>query len=245
MRLGPKGNAPIIMLVTSNGLTNRLNAMRELGVNHYVVKPVKRRELYAAISDAMAKVAAPADAAVKHGDEVAVNGSAAHFVDRPLSILLADDSPDNRLLIAAYLKKSGYVLDEVEDGQAALDHFMTRAYDAVLMDIQMPVLDGYSAVRLIRQWETANDRGRTPIIALTASALEGDVRRAIQVGCDMHVSKPVKKSTLLKAIANVVENSQRDDAAPKPSSSGGRDSTSVQELYDPKADPDSFTAIKT
>ena len=57
--------------------------------------------------------------------------------------------------------------------------------------------------------------GRTPIIALTASALEGDVRRAIQVGCDMHVSKPVKKSTLLKAIANVVENAARDDAASK------------------------------
>ncbi len=229
MRLGPNGNAPIVMLVTSNGLTTRLNAMRELGVNHYVVKPVKRRELYAAIADAMAEVAAPADAAVKPGNDVAVNGSATHLVDRPLSILLADDSPDNRLLIAAYLKKSGYLLDEVEDGQAAVDHFMTRAYDAVLMDIQMPVLDGYSAVRKIRQWEAANERGRTPIIALTASALEGDVRRASEVGCDMHVSKPVKKSTLLKAIADVVENCQHDDAAAKPSSSGGPDSTSVQE----------------
>ena len=62
MRLGPNGITPIVMLVTSNGLTTRLNAMRELGVNHYVVKPVKRRELYAAISDAMAEVAAPADA---------------------------------------------------------------------------------------------------------------------------------------------------------------------------------------
>ena len=117
----------------------------------------------------------------------------------------------------------------MEDGQAAVDHFMTRAYDAVLMDIQMPVLDGYSAVRKIRQWEAANERGRTPIIALTASALEGDVRRASEVGCDMHVSKPVKKSTLLKAIADVVENCQHDDAAAKPSSSGGPDSTSVQE----------------
>src|SRR6202035_255466 len=115
MRLGPNGNAPIVMLVTSNGLTTRLNAMRELGVNHYVVKPVKRRELYAAISDAMAEGTAPAHAVLKPGDEVVVNRPAAHLLDRPLSILLADDSPDNRLLIAAYLKKSGYVLDEVED----------------------------------------------------------------------------------------------------------------------------------
>jgi len=229
MRLGPNGNAPIVMLVTSNGLTTRLNAMRELGVNHYVVKPIKRRELYAAISDAMAEVAAPADAAAERHHEAESNGSRTHLVDRPLRILLADDSPDNRLLITAYLKKSGYVLDEVEDGQAAVDHFMTRAYDAVLMDIQMPVLDGYSAVREIRLWEAANERGRTPIIALTASALEGDVRRAIEVGCDLHVSKPVKKSTLLKAIADVVENATHDDAPAKPNSSGGGDSTSAQE----------------
>jgi PAS domain S-box-containing protein len=230
MRLGPNGNAPIVMLVTSNGLTTRLNAMRELGVNHYVVKPIKSRELHAAISDAIAEVAGSAEAAAEPHPEAQSNGSGTHLLDRPLSILLADDSPDNRLLIAAYLKKSGYLLDEVEDGQAAHDRFITRAYDVVLMDIQMPVLDGYSAVRMIRQWEGENQRGRTPIIALTASALESDVRRAIQVGCDMHVSKPVKKSTLLKAIADVVENTVHSDDAPaKPSSGGGRDNTSVQE----------------
>ena len=216
MRLGPNGNSPIVILVTSSGLTTRLNAMKDLGVNHYVVKPVKSRELYAAISDAMAQVVAPADAAVEPRREVAPNGSAAHLLDRPLSILLADDSADNRLLIAAYLKKSRYVLDEVEDGQAALDRFMTRAYDVVLMDIQMPVLDGYSAVRMIRQWETANQRRRTPIIALTASALEQDVRRAHQVGCDLHVSKPVKKATLLQAIADVIENPEHEDAVVRP-----------------------------
>jgi CheY-like chemotaxis protein/anti-sigma regulatory factor (Ser/Thr protein kinase) len=227
MRLGPNGNSPIVILVTSSGLTTRLNAMKDLGVNHYVVKPVKSRELYAAISDAMAQVVAPADAAVEPRREVAPNGSAAHLLDRPLSILLADDSADNRLLIAAYLKKSRYVLDEVEDGQAALDRFMTRAYDVVLMDIQMPVLDGYSAVRMIRQWETANQRRRTPIIALTASALEQDVRRAHQVGCDLHVSKPVKKATLLQAIADVIENPEHEDAVVRPNPNGGPDETSA------------------
>jgi CheY-like chemotaxis protein len=80
----------------------------------------------------------------------------------------------------------------------------------------------------IRQWEAANDRVRTPIIALSAAALEADVRRAIEVGCDMHVSKPVKKSTLLKAIAQVVGSAALDDAAAKPNSSSG-DSTSAQE----------------
>ena len=169
----------------------------------------------------------PRKAAAEPRREAPPDGSAAHLLDRPLSILLADDSADNRLLIAAYLKKSRYVLDEVDNGQAALDHFMTRTYDVVLMDIQMPVLDGYGAVRMMRQWETANKRRRTPIIALTASVLENDVRRTNQVGCDLHVSKPIKKSTLLKAIADVVENSGHDGAVAKPNSNGGKDGTSA------------------
>src|SRR5260370_31719193 len=117
------------MLVTSSGLTTRLNAMKELGLNYYVVKPIKSHELYAAISDAMAELAGPADAAPQLRHEAVANGSGTHLLARPLSILLEDDSPDNRLLIAAYLKKSGYALDEAEDGQLALDHFMTRTYD--------------------------------------------------------------------------------------------------------------------
>jgi PAS domain S-box-containing protein len=220
MRLGPNKNPPIVMMVTSNGLTSRLSTMKELGLSHYVVKPVKSHELDAAVSDAMAELAGPADAAPELRHEAVANGSRTHLLDRPLSILLADDSPDNRLLISAYLKKSGYLLDEVEDGQLAVDHFMTRSYDLVLMDIQMPVLDGYSAVQMIRQWEIANHRVRTPIIALTASALESDVQRAHQVGCDLHVSKPVKKSTLLKAIAEVVEEGEGDDAGTKAADMG-------------------------
>ena len=73
------------------------------------------------------------------------------------------------------------------------------------MDIQMPMLDGYSAVRMIRDWERDHQCKRTPIIALTASALDDAVRRAKDAGCDMHVSKPVKKTTLLEAIANSIE----------------------------------------
>jgi CheY-like chemotaxis protein/nitrogen-specific signal transduction histidine kinase len=213
MRLGPNANAPIVMLVKSNGLSTRLNTMGELGVSHYVVKPVKRHELYAAVSDALAAVALSARAAVEQREEKTLDGSAAPVLDRPLRILLADDSADNRLLIAAYLKKTRYVLDQVEDGQAALDRFMTRAYDVVLMDIQMPVLDGFGAVRKIRLWEAANQHRRTPIVALTASALESDVQRSREAGCDLHVSKPVKKSTLLRAIAQVIAKAEQNEPA--------------------------------
>jgi len=223
MRIGPNADAPIVMLVTSSGLSTRLNAMGALGVNHYVVKPVKRHELSAAVSGAMAAVAAPARTAVEPRPESALNGTAAPMPERPLRILLADDSVDNRMLITAYLKKTRYVLDQVEDGQAALDRFMTRAYDVVLMDIQMPVLDGFGAVQKIRLWETANQHRRTPIIALTASALESDVQRSREAGCDLHVSKPVKKSTLLRAIAQLIakaEHNENENEAAAPGSIG-------------------------
>jgi PAS domain S-box-containing protein len=221
MRIGPNADAPIVMLVTASGVSTRLNAMGALGVNHYVVKPVKRHELYAAVSDAMAAVVARIVVEPRH--QKTLNGSAVPILDRPLRILLADDSVDNRMLIAAYLKKTRYVLDQVEDGQAALDRFMTRAYDVVLMDIQMPVLDGFGAVRKIRDWEAANEHRRTPVIALTASALESDVQRSREAGCDLHVSKPVKKSTLLGAIAQVIakaEHNENEDEAEAPGSIG-------------------------
>ena len=76
----------------------------------------------------------------------------------------------------------------------------TGAYDLILIDIQMPLMDGYTAVAKIREWEARTRRARTPIIALTASALDDAVRHTRAVGFDLHVSKPVKRETLLNAI---------------------------------------------
>ena len=118
----------------------------------------------------------------------------------PCRILLADDSVDNRLLIRAYLGKTGYGLDEAENGQVAVDKLLSGRYDLVLMDIQMPVMDGFSAVRRIRQWERENGARHTPIIALTASTFDETVRKAMEAGCDSHLGKPLKRSTLLRVI---------------------------------------------
>jgi CheY-like chemotaxis protein len=122
-------------------------------------------------------------------------------VPHPLRILLADDSADNRLLIRAYMRKTPYSLDEVEDGQQALDLIFHSHYDVILMDIQMPVMDGYTAVQKIREREARTNRARIPVVALTASAVDEAVRHTHEVGFDMHVSKPVKRATLLDAIA--------------------------------------------
>ncbi|MGC1341219.1 MAG: PAS domain S-box protein [Candidatus Binataceae bacterium] len=127
------------------------------------------------------------------------------IMDRPLKILLADDSADNRMLVEAYLKKTPYSLEMAENGKVAYDKFVAGQPDLILMDIQMPVLDGYGATRMIRRFEAQTGRAHTPVIALSASALDESIHRSLEAGCDLHVSKPVKRATLLDAIASAVE----------------------------------------
>ena len=191
------------MMMDSTGLTSKLTTLKGFGKMDYTVKPLKQRELYSKVEDVLACNRSPEAV----GAQPAHNGTAPALGEtmRSLRVLLADDSPDNRMLIRAYLKKTPYSLDEAENGQLAYDRFVEKKYDLVLMDIQMPVLDGYTAVRMMRDWERDHALPRTPIIALTASALDDAVRRAKDSGCDLHVSKPVKKTTLLEAIANSIE----------------------------------------
>ena len=118
----------------------------------------------------------------------------------PLHILLVEDNADNRLLVKAFLKKTSHQLDYAKDGQEALEKFKNNLYDLVLMDIQMPIMDGYTATREIRRWEKDNGREPVPIIALTAYALEEEVQKALDAGCSAHIAKPVKKNTLLENI---------------------------------------------
>jgi two-component system sensor histidine kinase/response regulator len=192
-----------IMMLSSNELSARIAQMREFGLNHYIVKPIKRRELYSSIATALANNG-PAWAITAATGElvtVASKEEALPIDERGLKILLADDSFDNRTLIDAFLKKTPYHLETAENGLEAVAKFKSGEFDLVLMDIQMPLLDGYGAVRQIREWETARRLAPTPIVALTASALDEAVQRAKDAGCTAHVSKPIRKSTLLRTIA--------------------------------------------
>ncbi len=117
-----------------------------------------------------------------------------------LSILLAEDSPDNCLITMAYLEDTPYRLRIAETGAIACEMFAAGDYDLVLMDRQMPVMDGLTATRKIRAWELANDRAPIPIVALTASALKGDRELCLAAGCTAFLTKPIKQEVLLKAI---------------------------------------------
>jgi CheY-like chemotaxis protein/HPt (histidine-containing phosphotransfer) domain-containing protein len=117
-----------------------------------------------------------------------------------LRILLAEDSPDNCTIALAYLEDTPYRIDVAETGVIACQMFMAGRYDLVLMDRQMPAMDGLTATRTIRAWETAHDRSPTPIIALTASALKGDRETCLAAGCTAYLTKPIKQDVLLQAI---------------------------------------------
>jgi CheY-like chemotaxis protein/HPt (histidine-containing phosphotransfer) domain-containing protein len=117
-----------------------------------------------------------------------------------LCILLAEDSPDNCTITVAYLEDTPYRVEIAETGAIALKMFAAGHYDLVLMDRQMPVMDGLTATRAIRAWEQANGRPPTPIIALTASALKGDREQCLAAGCTAFLTKPIKQDVLLQAI---------------------------------------------
>ncbi|MCB1694558.1 MAG: response regulator, partial [Pseudomonadales bacterium] len=118
-----------------------------------------------------------------------------------LSIMVADDAQDNILLIQAYLKKTPHHLTVAENGAIAVEQFKQHRYDIVFMDVQMPVMDGYTATRLIRAWEhEQNDQIPVPIIALTANALKEDEQRSLEAGCTSHLTKPIRKSMFLAAL---------------------------------------------
>ena len=117
-----------------------------------------------------------------------------------LHILLVEDSPDNRTITVAYLQDTPYRVDIAENGSIAFEKFTAAHYDLVLMDRQMPVMDGLAATRAMRMWEQSNDRPPTPIIALTASALKGDQDKFEAAGCTAFLTKPIKQEVLLQAI---------------------------------------------
>jgi two-component system, sensor histidine kinase len=121
-------------------------------------------------------------------------------------ILLAEDNPENVILLRAYLDNRSLSLHFASNGVEAFKKRQQFKYDLVLMDIQMPIMDGYTATREIREWERVHDMPRIPIVALTAHALSGAFAESTEAGCDGHLTKPVDRDDLLEAIAKFAKH---------------------------------------
>ena len=184
-----------IMMLTSDARGGDIARARALGLGSYLVKPVRRVELYHAIVTMLGRTTAapaaplPGPVTLDHSDL------------RPLRILLVEDSEDNQRLIRSYLKHHPFRVDTANNGQEALQRYQEAKYDLVLMDVQMPVMDGYTATRAIRAWERVSGRAETPILALTANALQEDIGKSADAGCTTHLTKPIRKAALLDAIS--------------------------------------------
>ena len=160
-----------------------------LGLTTWLVKPI----LPTALSECLKRQLTGTQAVTSQPVEPTASLSG-------LRILIADDSPDNRFLLCSYLRNSGAELITVNDGAAAVDQFVSAPFDLVLIDVQMPILDGYAAVTRMREHERRTGRRRTPILMLTAGTLEAEFSNGQAAGASALLMKPIQRSTLLAAI---------------------------------------------
>jgi two-component system sensor histidine kinase/response regulator len=171
---------------------------RALGIRAVVAKPLRRVELRKALASAVKAEVKPVASISANAPEPPPPEVGESFL--PLSILVADDVAINRELVAAHLEAFPFRLTFAEDGRVASSLASKGDYDLIFMDIQMPNLDGYAATRAIRMDEATKGRARTPIVAMTAHAMQEEVARCIAAGCDGHFAKPINRKGLLATI---------------------------------------------
>jgi two-component system, sensor histidine kinase and response regulator len=192
VRNDPALGAMRLVLVTSLHSTDEMARAREVGISAYLSKPVRRQELYRALAQAVGETPitdTPARSAA----------TATRILGR---VLMAEDNGVNQFVARNVLKSIGCEFDIVPNGQEALLAVQRGGYDIVLMDCQMPVMDGYAATREIRAWEARQERPRrTPIVALTANALVGDADVCRAAGMDDHLAKPYSRKQLISLMA--------------------------------------------
>ncbi|MCK6547077.1 ATP-binding protein [Myxococcota bacterium] len=182
---------PVLMLTADAKLQDILDTQDlALAQAPQLLKPVTAPRLWHALAGLR-------PASVEPVEIVAVADAAPAADVRPLRILVAEDNVDNRAILQAYLAKTPHTIDWVENGHVAFEAVRRGRYDLVLMDIQMPVVDGHDATRMIRAWEKEHGRSPIPIVALTAFALSGEIDRSLDAGCTAHLSKPIKREALL------------------------------------------------
>lgn len=185
-----------IMMLTSAGYRDDTERCRQLGISSYLLKPIQQKELLTAILKVLDRgTLGPLPTPTVRRNTVPAAVS--------LHLLLAEDNRVNQVVASRMLEKMGHSIVVASNGNEALTLLATQTFDLVLMDIQMPEMDGLTATRKIREAE-AQSRSRTPIIAVTAHAMAGDRERCIDAGMDGYVTKPLNIRGLNEAIAAVL-----------------------------------------
>ncbi|MCU1486704.1 MAG: putative Histidine kinase [Actinomycetia bacterium] len=188
------GSSPRIVLLTSSAQQGDARLGREAGIDGYLSKPIRRNDLAQVMRLVMAGDDRPAELVTRHVVRE-------HQAMSEIRILLAEDNPVNQKVAVLTLERLGYHVDVAADGAQAVAAVERNHYDAVLMDCQMPVLDGFEATRQIRAAEQGGRR--LPIIALTSSATEADRQQCLDAGMDDHVAKPLHAAALQEVLSRM------------------------------------------
>ena len=187
-----------IMVLTSAGKKGDGRSCKEIGINGYLTKPIRQDEMRKAMVSVLGlsigQETAPMPALV-------TRHSVAEDFRKDVQILLVEDYPTNQQIATRHLIKGGYQVDLAEDGMQAVEAYKRKAYNLILMDIQMPIMDGYAATQEIREVETRNLEPSTiqriPIIAMTAHAIKGYREKCLEAGMDDYIAKPLRRKELL------------------------------------------------
>ncbi len=199
-----------IIILTSMGKRGDAVRLEALGCSGYLLKPVKQQML----NEALAAVLSRAD---ENKKGIVTRHLIAEKRTGDKRLLLAEDNSINQKLAVAILQKAGYSVDVVDDGQQAFEKTISGGYSAILMDVQMPVLDGFEATRKIRDWEITNHQ-HIPIIAMTAHAMKGDRERCLDAGMDDYVTKPIESRILRNVLERWLESAPDQPNIPVKSS---------------------------
>ena len=184
-----------VILLTSASRPSDVARCRELGISDYLSKPIKQSELFDAIVTAMAE----------HGRKRERYESASAFIqasERSLRVLLAEDNPVNQTLAMRILERLGHKVQVVNNGREALGRSQTEEFDLILMDVQMPEMDGLEATKAIRDAEAGTGK-HVSIVAMTAHAMKGDREKCLGAGMDGYLSKPIRIEELKQAMSEV------------------------------------------
>ena len=184
-----------VMVLTSLGVRGDASRLEASGCAGYLTKPIKQSQLF----DAIITVLSRREAADRQPIRIVTRHTVAEEKRRRTRILLAEDNPMNQKLAVALLKKAGYTVDAVDNGRLAVEAANRRAYDLILMDVQMPEMDGFEATKVIRRKQEG--KKCPPIVAMTAHAMKGDREKCLQAGMDDYLAKPIEPQELFDAIA--------------------------------------------
>jgi signal transduction histidine kinase/CheY-like chemotaxis protein len=234
---------PAVVMVTAYGREELMQRSERLGLDGFLIKPVNPSVLFDTIMEALGQKSGIAPER-KSADvvEISVEIRGAH-------VLLAEDNEINQQVAYEILQGAGLKVSVVDNGQKAVNAVKAKRYDAVLMDIQMPVMDGHAATREIRSWESKMQNPNSkiesiPIIAMTAHAMAGDEEKSLQAGMNGHVTKPIDPDQLFAELARWISPTSSTQQAGLEAADATEVKTAVEDLPESLPGFDLATGLK-